>query len=423
MDRAFTMPPLSHGMKWFVVLLASLVLASPASAAPKKKIYSILEAGAVGDAKTDCTKAIQATIDRCAGVGGGIIVVPAGSYLISPLVLKSKITLRLEKDSRLIGPGAFDKYPQDFEYPGHLKPSLLSGSKLHDVGIVGEGIIDGNCPEMKKGMGFQPRLLTLMGCKNVLLEGITLTNSPNYHATLACDNLEVKGVKFIARPKTPGAAGIGLSGKHVRITNCVFEAGDDNIAIGSTKYAAEDIIIDKCRFGVGHGMSIGSYFQPGVKNVTIRNCTFEGTTAGLRIKSARDRGGVCENITMTDCTMTNVATPIVVSSYYGIKLKDIDPNEKPQPVKPLTPLFRNITIANVVATGAHFAGEILGLPEQPVSGVVLRHVLISSKEGMHIMHAKGVTFVESDITTVKGPKMVQHDATIQGAPPEVSEAK
>ncbi len=373
---------------------------------------SIIDCGAVADGKSDCTSALQQAIDRCASGSNGVIRVPSGTFFITPVFMKSGVTLQLDKGARLLAPGGYDKYPK-LKYARGIKPALISGFGLTNVVITGEGVIDGNCPPLEKGSGYQPRLLVLVKCKNVRLEGITLANSPNFHASIVGDDILIEGVKFIARPKTPNAAGLGLSGRNIRISNCSFETGDDNIALGSTKYAVEDVVIEKCRFGLGHGLSAGSYLQPGIRNVLIRDCIFEGTTAGLRLKTARDRGGIVENITMSNVVMKAVAHPISINSYYGLKLHELDPNDKPQPVTGTTPVYRNIRITNLDVTDAEIAGLIAGLPEQLVTDVVLNNVHISAKEGMRLMNVANVQFIDTTIDVKTGPPMILNNAQVK----------
>jgi len=392
-----------------LALAVALLFGAAAFAAGEKAVVNITDCGAVADGKTDCTAALQKAIDRCAPTGG-TVKITAGTFCITPVFMKSGVTLQLDKGARLLAPGSYDNYPK-LKYARGIKPSLISGAGLTNVAVVGEGVIDGNCPPLEKGSGYQPRLLVLVECKTVRLEGITIANSPNFHASVVGEDIVIDGVKFIARPKTPNAAGLGLSGHNIRVSNCTFETGDDNIALGSTKYPVENVLIEKCHFGVGHGLSAGSYLQPGIRNVTIRDCTFEGTTAGLRLKTARDRGGIVENIIMSNVTMKAVAHPISINSYYGLKLHQLDPNDKPQPLTKTTPLYRNILITNLTVTDAEIAGLITGLPEQPATNIVFRNTHIAANEGFRVMNARDVQFVETTITAKTGPPYILSNTT------------
>ena len=174
------------------------------------------------------------------------------------------------------------------------------------------------------------------------------------------------------------------------ITKCDIDVGDDNVAIKSGKkvegreFACEDITVTDCIFRHGHGMSIGSEVVGGVRNVTVRNCTFEGTENGLRIKSRRGKGGIVENISYSNITMKNVDPAITLTTYYMYSSAG-DPSQPSapkdggaQPVNDTTPIYRNIRISNLKATCTKSAGTILGLPESHISDVVLENVEITA---------------------------------------------
>jgi len=254
---------------------------------------------------------------------------------------------------------------------------------------------------------YQPRLLLLSRCNNVRLEGVTFARGPNFHVSITGSNIVIDGVKFLAHTDMPWTAGLGLGGQRIHVANCQFENGDDNIAFG----AVDDVLIEKCRFGAGHGLSVGSYIHGPVRNIMVRDCVFNKTKAGLRIKSARDRGNVCENISVENVTMTDVNAPISISAYYGLKLHQLDPNEKPQPVTKTTPLYRNIRITNLNATGAEIAGLIAGLPEQPAANIVFRNTRIAANDGFRVMNARGVQFIETTVTAKTGPPFILSNAT------------
>jgi polygalacturonase len=159
--------------------------------------------------------------------------------------------------------------------------------------------------------------------------------------------------------------------------------------------------------GDGHGLSVGSYIHGPVHNIMVRDCVFNRTKAGLRIKSARDRGNVCENISLEDVTMTDVNAPVSIRAYYGLKLHRLDPNDKPQPVTKTTPLYRNIRSTNLTASGA----EIAELPEQPAANIVFRNTRIAANEGLRVMNARGVQFIETTVTAKTGPPFLLSNAT------------
>ena len=109
--------------------------------------------------------------------------------------------------------------------------------------------------------------------------------------------------------------------------------------------------------------------------------------------------------------MTDVNAPISISAYYGLKLHQLDPNDKPQPVTKTTPLYRNIHITNLAATGAEIAGVIAGLPEQPAANIVFRNSRVAANEGFRLMNARGVQFIETTVTAKAGPPFTLSNVT------------
>jgi polygalacturonase len=144
-------------------------------------------------------------------------------------------------------------------------------------------------------------------------------------------------------------------------------------------------VIRDCTFKHGHGLSIGSEIAGGAQNIRAERITFEDTDNGIRIKANRDRGADVSGIVFKDLTMTNVKTAILVSEYYPKVFPEGE--VAAAPVTRLTPLFHDIVIENVKATGSKTAGVIVGLPEAPVKAIVLRNVDIQAQTGMRIAYA------------------------------------
>jgi polygalacturonase len=211
--------------------------------------------------------------------------------------------------------------------------------------------------------------------------------------------------------------------RNVTITRCFIDVGDDNIAIKSGKkvegreFGCENITVTDCTFKHGHGMSIGSESVGGVRNLLVRNCTFEDTDNGLRIKSRRGRGGRVENITYQDCTLKNCHPAISIMSYYQDSTHGKFPkDDKAQPVTDTTPAFRNITIKNISGNSTMVAGYIVGLPESPVQNVVLENVTLAGTEGLNIAYARGVVLKNVKITPATGEPFLLHNAEVAGLP-------
>ena len=430
------------------VLLFLLMLCTWISTAVRAvdKTFDVREFGAKGDGKTLDTAAIQKALDACENTGGTVRF-PAGTYLSKPITLKTKTTMHLDEGAKLQATGeqaAFLKSGTDWlkaESSGDFVP-FIGGKKLQDVTISGKGTIDGGGENWwgpaeearRKKPGFtlpRPRMIVLNDSKNIKVTGVTLQNSPTFHfVPTDCENVVVEDVTVLAPPRSPNTDAIDPSRcKNVLITKCRIDVGDDNIAIKSGRkvpgreFACEDITITDCVFLNGHGLSMGSELVGGVRNVTVRNCTFDGTENGLRIKTSRDKGGRIENISYENITMKNVDPAITLTCQYGgtsardeAKPSSAAKEETAKPVTSTTPVYRNIRIRDLKAVCDRGAGLIAGLPESPVEGVVLENVEITSATGLTIKHAKGVELKNVQINAKQGSPFIVENATVEGLP-------
>jgi polygalacturonase len=158
-------------------------------------------------------------------------------------------------------------------------------------------------------------------------------------------------------------------------------------------------------------MSIGSETVGGVKNVLMKNCTFENTDNGIRIKSDRTRGGTVENLVCENITMKDVRGAITITSYYP----RIPATDTAQPVTDKTPKYKNITIRNLTATSSKAAGVIVGLPESLIENVLLENVTITAEQtGLEIRNAKGVQLKNVKVTPKQGQPFIVTDAEVAG---------
>jgi polygalacturonase len=419
------------------VLVAALCLAATSCAAQSTrgaKLVDVRDFGAKGDGKTLDTGPIQNALDECGKAGGGVVRIPPGVYLSKPISLWSKTTLLLEGGATLQATREqtdFMKSPGDWLKAklGDFVP-LISGKDLTDIAITGKGTIDGAGEvwwaaaeeARRKQSGFtlpRPRLIVLTRCKNVQITGVTLQNSPTFHfVPTDCEDVLVDGVTILAPDHSANTDAIDPSiSRRVTIANCLIDVGDDNIAIKSGKkmagreFACEDIIVTNCVFKRGHGMSIGSETPGGVRNVTVRDCTFEGTENGIRIKSPRGKGGTIENLICENITMNNVERALTITAYYP----KIPKTDTAQPVTPETPVFKNISIKNFTASCYENAGVIIGLPESLVQNVVLENVSIAAATtGLEIRNARGVQLKNAKVTAKKGEPFIVENAEVEG---------
>ena len=348
----------------------NLPFSMPEISAPKfpDLTLNILDFGAIGDGKTLCTEAFKSAIKALSKEGGGRLLVPAGVWFTGPIVLKSNINLHLEVGAVIQFSGDENLYSivqTSFEgLDTYRCQSPLSAINETNIAITGEGVIDGNGQywrpvkrakvtdsqwkevisrpggylsredywvpnegyakaEAKANMNvviadseeewnefkrfLRPVMISLIRCKNILLQGVIFQNSPawNLHP-LMCENIIIENV--LARNPSYAQNGDALdleSCKNALIINSKFDAGDDGICIKSGKdldgrrrnMACENIIVDGCTVFAGHGgFVVGSEMSGGVKNIKVQNCQFLGTDVGLRFKSTRGRGGIVENI-------------------------------------------------------------------------------------------------------------------------------
>jgi polygalacturonase len=255
------------------------------------------------------------------------------------------------------------------------------------------------------------------------LENLTVQNSPKFHfVPTDCEGVVVSNATILAPEHAANTDAIDPGAcKNVLITKCRIDVGDDNVAIKSGKklaereFACEEITVTDCTFLHGHGMSIGSETSGGVRNVTVKNCTFENTENGIRIKSRRGKGGTVQDVSYSDITMKNVHTAISIACYYQDSSKDKFPKDDPaQPVTETTPIFRNIHISNVTATSTKDGGLIVGLPESVVSNVVLENVRITAETGLNIANAKGIQLKNVVVSVKEGPPFTTENAQVEG---------
>jgi polygalacturonase len=201
---------------------------------------------------------------------------------------------------------------------------------------------------------------------------------------LACENVQIRGVTIINPPDSPNTDGINPdSCRNVRISDCHVDVGDDCITIKSGKEddgrrelrACENITVTNCTLVHGHGgVVIGSEISGNVRNIAISNCVFVGTDRGIRIKARRGRGGVVEDIRVSNLVMDGVLCPIVVNLFYGCgawgekKVTDTAPH----PVDAGTPRFRRFRYSNITARRVKYAAAyILGLPEMFAEDMII----------------------------------------------------
>jgi polygalacturonase len=357
--------------------------------------------GAAGNGCTLDTPALQAAIDACHTQGGGTVNVPAGRYVTGAIFLRDDITLHLEAGAILLGSEDLADYPiingrwEGAEQSTYA--SLITGANLRNIAVTGRGAIDGRGAHWwrrftdKTLAHPRPRLIAFANCDNVLIEGITAINSPSWTINpVRCENVTIHGVSIINPADSPNTDGINPdSCRLVHISDCYVSVGDDCVTIKSgvetedadQRAPCENVTITNCTMAHGHGgVVIGSEMSGGVRNVVISNCVFIGTDRGLRFKSRRGRGGVVEDIRISNIVMTDVLCPITLNLYYacGAWGDTVVSDKQPHPVTADTPQFRRIHFSHITARDAKYAAAFLyGLAEMPVEDITLSDITIS----------------------------------------------
>lgn len=420
------------------------------------KVYDVHTLGADASGKKRCTEIINQSIKQAATEGGGTIYFPAGTYLTGAIRMESNITLHIESGATLLFSDHFDDYLPfvRLRWEGTVMNSfspLFYATDAENLTICGRGKINGQGAKWwaedrrlnkairdNKGQNepltsyqkmwdeanpdftvspyyepsvarkfFRPPFIQFFQCKNILVEGITIVDSPFWTINPSfCDNVTIHGVTIINDPDSPNTDGINPSScGNVHISNCHINVGDDCITIKSGRDAdgrkwgkpCENITITNCTMLAGHGgVVIGSEMSGGVKRVTISNCVFDGTDAGIRLKASRGRGGVVEEIRVNNIVMNNIqGNAFIFDLFY-------DRDSKQEPVSERTPIFRNIHISNVTGNHINKIGYITGIEEMPIEEISFTNINMMGKEGFTTRTANNIRFQDVSFTVEKG---------------------
>ncbi len=377
---------------------------------PEGFAVNVKDFGAKGDGRTLDTFAVQAAISSCPE--GGTVIFPSGTYLLTPIFLKSNINIEIHRDAVLLGAPERSLYPilpgllyskyGDFYLsswegePAESFASLITGINVENVRITGQGVIDANARfdtwwfnAKMKSSAWRPRTIFLNGCKNILIEGITIKNSPSWTVHLLfCENVKLLTLKIENPSNSPNTDGINPeSCKNILIAGCEISVGDDCVAIKSGRYEtskkfgvpSQDIEVRNCFMKHGHGgVVIGSEMSSGIKNIRISNCLFVNTDRGLRIKTRRGRGGYVDEISLENVQMDGVFVPITINCFYNCG-SDYDPSYSSDKVDAAvddrTPYIGTVSIKNVSCKNIKsMATFVYGLPERKVKRINLEKV-------------------------------------------------
>lgn len=384
---------------------------------------SILSFGAKGDSLTDCKPAFDKAMKAAQKRNGMKLVVPAGTYFLNgPIHLVSNVCIELQKGARL----KFTSEPERYlpvvitSWEGTLLYNyspFIYGYKLENISIIGEGTIDGNAaktfntwkskqdeaqmlsrdmnhnvtPLNERVFGanhyLRPQLIQLFECKNILIEGVKITNSPFWCVhLLKSENITVRGVRYDAKNINNDGIDPEYS-RNILIENVDFDNGDDNIAIKSgrdhegrsTVMPSENIIIRNCKFKGLHGVVIGSEMSAGVRNVFVEDCTYGGyCKRGIYLKSNPDRGGFITDVFVNNVTFDKVEDCFFITSYYHGEGKGFATD------------IHNVFVDGLKCREATNAGLVIqGYPEKKVTDIYFKNVNIEKA-------AIGVSFINTD---------------------------
>jgi polygalacturonase len=395
---------------------------------------------------------IDKAIEACHAAGGGRVVVPPGDHLTDPIRLRSRVNLHLQEGATLRFTQDPARYPLVFtRWEGvelmNYSP-LVYAFECEDVAVTGKGTLDGQGDEehwwpwkgvtsgkradvtrnqegpapqvadrerlFKQGQDgvpvaervygaghfLRPSFIEPYRCKNVLIEDVTIRNAPFWvmHPTL-CTNVTVRGVTVNSHgPNNDGCDPESCRG--VLIEDCIFDTGDDCIALKAGRNAdgrrvnvpVEDVVIRRCRMAAGHGgITIGSEMSGGARNVFAENCRLDSPDLerGLRLKTNSARGGFIENVFVRDIEIGTVQlAPIEIDLRYG-----------PPESGAFKPVVRNIQVERMRSARSRHGVYIRGLEDSPVRDIVVRDSVFRGVQNGHVI--EGAVNIELDNVIVE----------------------
>ena len=396
-------------------------------------VVNVCDFGAIGDGITEDTVSIQTAIN-CLPKGAKLYF-PAGTYLTSPLCLKSHITLELAEGATILGHTDTKKYPV---VPGHtldmasgneiefgswegnsvrMHQALIFAEYAEDITIIGPGTIDGNAQnsiwwQNPKAEIARPRLLFFNRCDGIRVHGITAQNSASWQLhPYYSQNIDFLDISIFAPKDSPNTDAIDPeSCDVVNIIGCKFSVGDDCIAIKSSKIdmakkyktPANRHTIRNCIMQFGHGaVTLGSEMSGGVTNLTVNRCVFKQTDRGLRIKTRRGRGkyAIIDGVLFENIKMEGVLTPIAINMWYNCcdpdRFSEYVWSRDALPVDDRTPYLGEFTFRNMECTDCEAAACYCdGLPERPIKSITFENISFSFAENARPANPIMKNFVE-----------------------------
>ena len=408
----------------------------------KCKEFLIVDFGAVQGNKNKTSEAINKAISKANKAGGGIVVIPEGEWLTKKIHFKSNVNLHLNKGAVLL----FSETPDDYlpavnstweGYECYNYSPLIYAYKCKNIAITGEGELKAkmdiwkewfarpkahmeslkrlyflasyNKPMKERQMvndsaHFRPQFIQFNRCENILMDGVTITNSPFWtiHPFLSKD-VVLRNLKVYAHGHNNDGVDPEMS-QNVLIENCIFDQGDDAIAIksGSNQDAwrlntpSKNIVMRNCTVKNGHQLvAIGSELSGGIENVFIDNCTVvDGAKLNhlLFIKTNERRGGYVNNIYMSNIVSGKIDAGILgIDTNVLYQWRDLVPTIE----RRLTPI-KNVYLDNIKATNVKFISKISGQKELPVENIFLKNVTADVVQGDQNIHENVLNFINKN---------------------------
>ncbi len=352
---------------------------APGSSAPSG-IHTVTSHGAAGDGKQRDTAAIQSAIDECSRAGGGIVDFPPGVYLSGGLILKSHVHLYLDAGATLLGSRRLDDFPVTIPTirsytDNYTERSLIYAENCNDIGIHGEGVLDGQGAAFEGPYKVRPYMIRIIRSKDVSVTGVTIRDSPMWvQHYLACDNVTIHAITVNSRVNHNND-GIDIDCCHrVTISDCNIWSGDDAIVLKSTSdRLTTDVAVTNCLLSTNcNALKLGTETNGGFQNIVVSNCSIYDTKlSGLTFQMVD--GGVLDGVSVSNIIMRNVRNPIFIR--LGNRARPFEKGGAKPPVGKL----RNLRISNVNATGASRTGcAISGIPGHEIENVSIENVRIVS---------------------------------------------
>ncbi|MFT3781322.1 MAG: glycoside hydrolase family 28 protein [Nibricoccus sp.] len=370
------------------------------------------------------TRAIQAAIDEVSAKNGGTVILSKGVWKTGRLSLKSNVNLHLESGAELQFSGRVEDYqPAVFTRTEGVEVfslgALIYANGQENISLTGQGrligppldspmrkqknrvsvdkidarqpVVERRCDGRGGGPVYLPVFFGPINCRNVLVEGLTFEQSALWNIVPQyCDRVIIRGVT-VESEKIPSGDGIDVdSSRNVLIEYCTFSCGDDCVVIKAGRgedalrvdKSSEFIVMRNCLVRKGHaGISTGSETGGMIRNLYVCDSVFQEPVVGIRLKTRRPRAGGGEKLYYERIRIGQCSTAIAWDMLGESKFVGEEASRLPErAVTKLTPVYRDVTIKQVLAEKARFAIKVIGIPESPAANIVIEDVTATTTE-------------------------------------------